>query len=191
DRWGEQLNQPGIGTAWLIMIDADKRMGSGFEEAKQVAERFVASMGRNDIVNVMFFNDRTVFKDSKWLSSADKSKASAVIRSQTSVMPSAGRNRALLTLIKTGVTDAFKNLGNVGETVNVPMHQALVVLSSGFGGTDPSTTGPGALQLQQYLTGGRFPETNTALPKTPLPVVSIWFPHTTYDEFKQNSMEFM
>lgn len=191
DRWGEQLNQPGVGTAWLIMIDADKRMQGGFEEAKQVADRFVQSMGRNDIVNVMFFNDRAVFKDSKWLSAADKSKASSVIRSQSSVMPSSGRNRTLLTLIKTGVTDAFKNLGNVGETIQVPMHQALVVLSSGFGGTDPSTTGPGALQLQQYLTGGRFPEDNTALPKMPLPIVSIWFPHTTYDEFKKNSMEFM
>lgn len=191
DRWGEQLNQPGVGTAWLIMIDADARMRGGFEEAKQVAERFVASMGRNDIVNVMMFNDRAVFKDSKWVTAADKAKASTLIRSQGAVMPSSGRNRSLLTILKTGVTDAFKNLGNVGENINVPMHQALVVLSSGFGGTDPSTTGPGAIQLSQYLTGGRFPEDNTALPKSPLPVISIWFPHTTYDEFKQNSMEFM
>ena len=190
-KWGEAQEQPGVGTAWLILIDADSRMSGGFDDAKQVAQRFVSSMAPGDIVNVMFFNDRQVVKDSKWLSAGQKSQAQTFINSVGSTYTIQGRNRSLLTIIKTAATDAFKGLGNVGENVKVPLHQAMVVLSSGFGGADPSTTGPGALQLSQYLSQGRFPEDNTALPKAPVPVISLYYPHRTYDEFKQNSLEFM
>jgi hypothetical protein len=190
-RWGESQQQPGVGTSWLILIDADRRMGKSFEDAKQLAQQFVASMGPNDIVNITFFNDRQVVKDSKWLPAAQKAKATSFITGSTETFASSGRNRSLLTIIKTAATDGFKALGNVGEDVKVPLHQAMVVLSSGFGGADPATTGPGALQLQQYMTAGRFPEDNTALPKAPVPVISVYFPQTVLDEFKQNSLEFM
>jgi len=190
-KWGESLEQPGVGTAWVILIDADKRIGNAFADAKQVADRFVASMGSNDIVNVMFINDRQVVKDSRWMSAADRARASSFINSVPGVFPSSGRNRSLFTIIKTAATDAFKALGNVGEDVKVPLHQAMVVLSTGYGGADAATTGPGALQLQQYLTGGRFPEDNTALPKAPLPVISVLLPASTYDEYKQNALDFM
>jgi hypothetical protein len=188
--WGESQQQPGVGTAWLILIDADRRMARSFEDARQVAQQFVAGLGPNDVVDVMFFNDRQVVKDSKWLSGAQKS-AAAFIAGANETYPASGRNRSLLTIIKNAATDGFGSLGNVGEDVKVPLHQAMVVLSSGFGGTDPATTGPGALQLSQYLTGGRFPEENTALPKSPVPVISVYFPVPTFDEFKQNSLEFM
>lgn len=190
-RWGEASNEPGVGTAWLILIDADKRMGSLFEDAKATAREFVASMGPNDIVNIMFFNDRQVVQDSKWLAASKKGQAKSFVDAVAATYPSQGRNRSLLTIIKTAATDGFKGLGNVGENVKVPLHQAMVVLSSGFGGTDPSTTGPGAMQLSQYMTNGRFPEDNTALPKAPVPVISVYFPHQTFEEFKQNSLEFM
>jgi hypothetical protein len=189
--WGDSLQQPGVGTAWLILIDADRRMGKSFTDARQLAQQFVLSMGANDIVNVMFFNDRQVVKDSKWVSAAQKARAQSVINGTTDTFPSSGRNRSLLTIIKTAATDGFGALGNVGDDVGIPLHQAMIVLSDGFGGADPSTTGPGALQLQQYLTGGRFPEDNTALPKAPVPVISIWYPPGVVDEFKQNSLEFM
>jgi pSer/pThr/pTyr-binding forkhead associated (FHA) protein len=189
--WGSASSQPGVGTAWLVLVDADRRMGSSFEDAKQVADQFVASMGPNDIVNVMFFNDRQVVQDSKWMAAAKKSSAQAFIKGVSGTYPSQGRNRALLTIIKNAATDGFKALGNAGDTLKVPMHQAMVVLSSGFGGTDPSTTGPGAMQLSQYMTGGRFPEDNTALPKAPVPVISVYFPLSIIDEFRQNSLEFM
>ncbi len=189
--WGQASSQPGVGTAWLILVDADRRMGNSFEDAKQVADQFVASLGPNDIVNVMFFNDRQVVQDSKWLPAAKKANATAFIRAVTGTYPNQGRNRSLLTIIKTAATDGFKALGNTGDTLKVPMHQAMVVLSSGFGGADPSTTGPGAMQLSQYMTGGRFPEDNTALPKAPVPVISVYFPISTLDEFRQNSLEFM
>jgi hypothetical protein len=189
--WGDSLQQPGVGTAWLILIDADRRMGKSFNDARQLAEQFVVSMGPNDIVNVMFFNDRQVVKDSKWVSAAQKARASSLINTTTETYASAGRNRSLLTIIKTAATDGFGALGNVGDDVAIPLHQAMIVLSDGFGGADPSTTGPGALQLQQYLTGGRFPEDNTALPKAPVPVISVWYPPGVIDEFRQNSLEFM
>jgi hypothetical protein len=188
--WGESQGLPGVGTAWLILIDADRRMGKSFEDAKAVAQQFVASLGPSDIVDIMFFNDRQVVKDSKWLTGAQKTGA-AFISSVTATFPNSGRNRSLLTIIKTAATDGFGSLGNVGEDVKVPLHQAMVVLSSGFGGADPATTGPGALQLQQYLANGRFPEDNTALPKSPVPVISVYFPLKVIDEFRQNSLEFM
>jgi hypothetical protein len=190
-RWGESQQQPGVGTSWLILVDADRRMGRSFEDAKQVAQQFVTSMGPNDIVNIMFFNDRQVVKDSRWLPAAQKAKATSFITSTAETFASSGRNRSLFSIIKTAATDSFKALGNVGEDVKVPLHQSMIVLSSGFGGTDPLTTGAGSLQLQQFMTQGRFPEDNTALPKAPVPVISVYFPLTVIDEFKQNSLEFM
>ena len=188
--WGDSQQLPGVGTAWLVLIDADRRMGRSFADAKAVAAQLVASLGPNDIVDLMFFNDRQIVKDSKWLAGAQKSGA-AFLASVNETFASGGRNRSLLTIIKTAATDGFGSLGNVGEDVKVPLHQAMVVLSSGFGGADPATTGPGALQLQQYLSGGRFPEENTALPKSPVPVISVYFPPKVIDEFRQNSLEFM
>jgi len=190
-KWGESGREPGVGTAWLVLIDADSRMGASFQDARALASRFVAAMAPNDIVNLMFFNDRQVVRDSQWLAQSQQAQAQKLIDSMKDPYPSQGRNRSLLTIIKTAATDAFKALGNVGGTVKVPMHQAMVVLSSGFGGTDPSTSGPGALELAKYMSTGRFPPENTALPKTPVPVISIYFPYSTYDEFRSNSLDFM
>src|SRR5690606_19735884 len=53
------------------------------------------------------------------------------------------------------------------------------------------TTGPGAIQLADYMSNGRFPEDNLALPKTPVPVISVYIPTRTWDEFSNNSLEFM
>ncbi len=190
-RWGESQQQPGVGTSWLILIDADKRLNKSFDDEKQLAQQFVATMGPNDIVNIMFFNDREVVKDSKWMPAAQKAKATTFITSTADTFTSSGRNRSLLTIIKKAATDGFSALGNVGEDVKVPLHQAMVVLSSGFGGADAGTTGPAALQVQQFMTQGRFPEDNTALPKAPVPVISIYFPIAVIDEFKSNSLDFM
>src|SRR5262245_1818668 len=51
-QWGQSSREPGVGTAWLILVDADKRMERAFDDAKQVADQFVTSLGPNDIVNV-------------------------------------------------------------------------------------------------------------------------------------------
>ncbi len=189
-KWGDSKNQPGVGTAWLVMIDAGSKM-PGLGTAREVARELIAKMGPNDLVNVMFFNDTAVFKDSRWLPTAKRADAVALVDSVKSVTASAARSRRLATILEQGVNDAFESLGNSGSELKIPLHQALVLLSSGYGGADPATTGLGGRQVREYLTDGRFPKANTALPKTPLPVVALWFPPSGLQEFTQNSLDFM
>lgn len=188
-RWGDSAGQPGVGTAWLILVDAASTMGPRFDEAKAVASAFVNAMTANDIVDVMFFNDRGVVEDSKWV--ANKQQALQTIGGVTRTYPTQGRTRPLFNIIKTAATDAFRDLGNAGQGVTIPMHQAMVVLSNGSAGGDPSSSGPAASVLREYLSKGRFPENNDVLPKTPVPVISIWFPNKLIEEFSLNAREFM
>lgn len=188
-RWGESLKEDGVGTAFLVLIDAAATMGPRFDEAKAVAQAFVNVMGPNDIVDVMFFNDRSVVSNSHWL--ADKGTATSAIAAIDKTYPTQGRNRALFAIIKNAATDGFKELGNAGSKVKVPMHQALVILSNGQAGADAGSQGPVADQLKQYLNNGRFPEDNQSLPKAPVPVISIWFPSKQMDEFAVASRQFM
>jgi hypothetical protein len=190
-RWGESLAQPGVGTAWLVLIDASGTMGSRFEDAKTVAKAFINSMTANDIVDVMFFNDRQVVSDSKWQPASAKGQVEGFVNALKSTYPAQGRVRPLFNIIKQGATDGFRELGNVGSKVNVPLHQAMIVLSNGTAGADAQSNGPGASLLSQYLAKGRFPEDNTVQPKTPLPVVSVWLPSGGFDEFRANAQEFM
>ncbi len=190
-RWSDAAaqNQPGVGTAWLILVDAASTMGTRFDEAKAVAAAFVNAMGPQDIVDVMFFNDKAVVLDSKWTPS--KQTAATFINNATGTYPTQGRTRMLNRIVRNAVTDGFNELGNAGVSVKEPLHQALVVLSNGSAGTDPESTSAGANILKGYITKGRFPEENTARPKMPVPVVSIWFPSKAMEEFAQNSREFM
>ncbi|HMJ54452.1 MAG TPA: FHA domain-containing protein [Polyangiaceae bacterium] len=190
-RWGESLTQPGIGTAWLVLIDASSSMGARFEDAKAVANAFIGSMTANDIVDVMYFNDRQVVSDSKWQPAAAKVQVQGFVNALKSMYPAQGRVRPLFNIIKQAATDGYRELGNVGTKVTVPLHQAMLILSNGVAGSDAQTTGPGASLLSQYLTKGRFPEDNTVQPKTPLPVISVWLPSAGYDEFRNNAQEFM
>jgi hypothetical protein len=189
ERWGAIAQQEGIGTAWLVLVDAAAGMGARFDEAKTVAGSFVGSMRPNDIVNVMFFNDRGVVSSSGW--TADKNVATTFLGSVQRTFPAQGRTRPLGQIIQNGATDGFKELGNVGLNVKVPMHQAMVVLSSGASGTDAASVGPAAKFLSQFMTKGRFPEDNIALPKMPVPIVSIWFPSRQLEELFENSRQFM
>jgi hypothetical protein len=188
-RWADSANQPGVGTAWLILIDAASSMGTRFDEAKAVATAFVNAMGPNDIVDVMFFNDKSVVEDSKWVNS--KQAALKTISGVGHTFPTQGRTRPLFNIIKNAATDGYRELGNVGTNVVVPMHQAMVVLSNGAAGADPSTNAAASTVLKDYLTKGRFPEDNQVLPKTPVPVISIWFPSKLVEEFAANAREFM
>jgi hypothetical protein len=188
-RWGDSKNEPGVGTAWLILIDAANSMGGRINDAKAVATQFIQTMGPNDIVDVMFFNDRAVVKDSGW--TGDKNGALQAIASVAGTYPAQGRVRRLFSIVKQAATDGFKELGNTGQGFTVPMHQAMVVLSNGVAGADASSTGPGAGLLSEYMSKGRFPEDNEALPKSPVPVVSVWFPTPAVEEFGSNARDFM
>lgn len=187
-KWGDSSAQEGVGTAWLLMVDAGNSMGVRFGEAKEVARAFVNAMTPNDVVNIMFFNDNSVVKPSGWLTK--KALAAAHIDSVTKTYPDQGRTRQLTSIIKTGATDAFTELGNAGGVLG-PMHQAMVVLSNGSGGTDSSSAAPAAEFLKNYMTGGRFPEENKTLPKAPVPVISIWFPYAETEELRANARQFM
>jgi len=66
-----------------------------------------------------------------------------------------------------------------------------VVLSNGSAGGDPSSVAATATILSDFMTKGRFPENNDVLPKTPVPVISIWFPSKLIEEFGANAREFM
>ncbi|HSC89155.1 MAG TPA: FHA domain-containing protein [Polyangiaceae bacterium] len=190
-RFGETQNEPGVGTAWLIVLDADAHGSSALDELVAVARRFVDAMGPNDLVNLVVLSDRQVASDSRWLSVAKRSSALDTLTATQSAFKSPGRTRPLLGMIKQAATDAFGALGNPSDGLKVPLHQALVVLSSGYGGGDPSTTGPGATQLSTFLTQGRLAEGNAALPKTPVPVISILTPPSGLDEHRLLSREFM
>jgi hypothetical protein len=70
----------------------------------------------------------------------------------------------------------------------------MVVLSNGAGRGDPESASPSADLFHQYLDRGRFPEDNTSLAKTPLPVVSVWLPNSaslTESIYRNNEAQFM
>ena len=188
-RWGESLQQPGVGTAWLILVDSGGTMATRSADAKAIASGFVNAMSANDIVNVMGFGS-SIVADSKWHSSAKKGETIAFINGLANY-GNWGRTRPLGNIIKQGITDSFSELGNVGSDAKTPLHQAVVVISDGAAGTDPMSTNAAGLQLATYLSKGRFPEDNSALPKMPMPLISIWFPRNQYEELAQNAEEFM
>lgn len=187
-RWGDVQGQPAIGTAWLILVDASASMGPRFDEAKAIASAFINAMGPGDIVDVMSF-DRTVLQDSKWKSS--KADATSFVASLSRVGALGGRTRPLGSTLKQAITDGFGDLGNVGNNVQVPLHQALVVLSNGQSGADTTGNAAFALQISRYATAGRFPEDNQLRPKAPVPIVSIWLPSPQIEELGANAREFM
>src|SRR5262249_46550634 len=162
---------PNVGTAWLIALDASNGMGGRYAAARQVAHEFINEMQQNDLIDLMIFDDRQVIKDSKWKTFAQRNDLVAVLQSQPSVISSHGKDRPLFDQIKTMTKDAFGSLGNWDTPTAVPMHQAMVVLSNGSGRGDPASASPSAEVFHQYLNKGRFPEDNTSLPKTPLPVI--------------------
>ncbi|MFO0548885.1 MAG: FHA domain-containing protein [Polyangiaceae bacterium] len=190
-RWKDATaaKEPGVGTAWLILIDASASMGNRFEDAKAVARAFITSMRDQDIFNVAFFNDVSTIPGTNW--TANKDAALSYIDTIAKTSAAAGRVRPLGQIIQNGATDGFKELGNVGGNVKVPMHQAMVVLSSGTAGTDAASVGPAAKLLSDYMTKGRYPEENLLLPKMPTPIISIWFPSKQYEELYENARQFM
>lgn len=189
-RFGEIHNEPRIGTAYLLVIDADSRVGKAFDELQQVATQFVQAMGAHDWVEVVYLGTNAILYDSGWLTRAGQKTALDAILTQKKPVSSKDRTRPLLDLIKKSASDAFRNLSSK-QSVAPPLHQTMVVLSSGYGGGDPSTTGPGAAELSKYLTIGRLDSDNNALPKLPIPLISVFTPPNTQAEHVQLARSFM
>lgn len=179
-----------IGTAWLLVLDADERMGSSLERAKEMARAFLSAMGPHDLANLMVVTDRNIAADSGWVSRNQAATAKLLAETERPVRAT-GRTRPLLDLLKKAAETAFRHLSQAEGESSLPLHQAMVVLSTGYGGGDPATTGPGATELSKYLTRGRLDEANTAQLRAPLPVISIYFAPKTQTEQQQIARTFM
>ncbi|HEY4016260.1 MAG TPA: FHA domain-containing protein [Polyangiaceae bacterium] len=193
-QWGKAQNQPNVGTAWLVAVDAANSMGSRFGDARTIAHEFIEQMQPNDLMDLMFFDDVQVVKDTKWKTFKQRADLGNALNDFKSPSPSHGRDRALFSEIKGMTQDAFGSLGNSDQPDAVPLHQAMVLLSNGAGRGDPESASPNADVFHQYLDQGRFPADNTSLPKTPLPVISIWLPNAaslTENIYRNNEATFM
>ena len=193
-QWGKAQNQPNVGTAWLVAVDASSGMGSRFADARAIAHELVEQMQPNDLLDLMFFDDVQVVSDTKWKTYEQRAELGNALNAFKSTAPSHGKDRALFSEIKTMTQDAFGSLGNSDQPDAVPLHQAMVLLSNGAGRGDPESASPSADVFHQYLDQGRFPPDNTALPKTPLPVISIWLPNPSSlveNIYRNNEAQFM
>ncbi|HSO33871.1 MAG TPA: hypothetical protein VLT33_15165, partial [Labilithrix sp.] len=193
--WGAAGKDPLVGTAWLIALDASSAMGVRYADAREVANQFIGALGPNDIAKLIIFDDRlnTYTAASQWVPSAQKATLVALLQANNKTAPSSGGGRPFGGQIK-GITKAFSDLGNTGQIQNIPMMQAMVVLSNGAGRQDAGSAAVGADVMHQFFVKGRFPEDNTAAPKTPLPVISIFFPNSagfTNDLLASNDLQFM
>ncbi|HLK41315.1 MAG TPA: FHA domain-containing protein [Polyangiaceae bacterium] len=192
--WGKAQNQPNVGTAWLVAVDASSGMGTRFGDARAIAHEFIEEMQPNDLMDLMFFDDVQVVRDTKWKTFKQRADLGNALNDFKSTSPSHGRDRALFSQIKTMTQDAFGSLGNSDQPDAVPLHQAMVVLSNGAGRGDAESASPSADVFHQYLDQGRFPADNTSLPKTPLPVISIWLPNgqgLMENIYRNNEAQFM
>jgi hypothetical protein len=192
--WGKAQSQPNVGTAWLVSVDASSGMGSRFGDARAIAHEIIEAMQPNDLLDLMFFDDVQIVKDSHWMTYKQRTNLANLLNDFKSPMPSHGSDRALFTQIKSMTQTAFGSLGNSDTPDQVPLHQAMVVLSNGAGRGDPESASPSADVFHQYLDSGRFPPENTSLPKTPLPVISIWLPNNSgliENIYRNNEAQFM
>jgi hypothetical protein len=193
-QWGKAQNQPNVGTAWLVAVDSSSAMGSRFGDARAIAHELIEEMQPNDLLDLMFFDDVQVVSDTKWKTYKQRADLGNALNAFKATSPSHGRDRALFSEIKSMTQDAFGSLGNSDQPDTVPLHQAMVVLSNGAGRGDPESASPSADVFHQYLDQGRFPADNTSLPKTPLPVISIWLPNPsslTENIYRNNEAQFM
>jgi hypothetical protein len=195
-RWSKAIDQkePNVGTAWLVAVDASAGMGDKLNDAKQVAYSFIGAMQPGDMMELIVFDSREhqYLGDTKWKSY--KERNSVVAELDKATLSRNSGDRSLFSIIKGMISDSFGNLGNYGGVQNIPLHQAMVVLSNGTSKADAASTGPSALVFSDYLNKGRFPDDNSAAPKTPLPLISVWFPNSSSfmgDLYRNNENQFM
>ncbi|MFO0741743.1 MAG: FHA domain-containing protein [Labilithrix sp.] len=192
--WGASFKDPLVGTAWLIALDASSLMATRYADAREVANQIINALGPNDIAKLVIFDDRIApyVANSAWVPSAQKASLIQILQANPGTQPSHQRSRPLFNQVK-NITKSFGDLGNLGS-VNVPMHQAMVLLSNGSGREDAASASISAEAMKQYFNKGRFPEDNPLSPKTPLPVIAVYFPNPrgfTNDLYASNDMQFM
>jgi hypothetical protein len=193
-QWGKAQNVPNVGTAWLVTVDASSGMGPRFADARAIAHELIEEMQPNDLMDIMFFDDVQTVQDTKWKTFKQRADLANALNAFKATTPSHGADRALFSQIKNMTRDGFGSLGNSDAPDTVPFHQAMVVISDGAGRGDAESASPSADVFHQYLNAGRFPADNTSLPKTPLPVISIWLPTGSSmmaNIYRNNDAQFM
>jgi len=186
--------EPGVGTAWLVALDASAGMGTRYGEARAITRQFIEAMGPNDLMDLEIFDDRGVIQNSKWKAFKQRNDLVGVLNAQAGTAPSHGASKPLFNELKGIASDGFGTLGNTQGPEEIPLHQAMIVLSNGSGRDDASSAAPSASIFHQFVTKGRFPEDNPGAPKTPLPVISIWLPTgpgLVNDALRNNDEQFM
>ncbi len=189
--WGKLVKtDKRIGTSYLILIDASNSMKARVEQAKAVARELVKKKGKNDIFNIKWFNDATWFSGSGWTNNAKT--LYGAIAAVTKASAAAGRSRPLFDLIKGSALEGFGELGNSTQKANSPLHHSLVVLSNGWAGTDFGGSPPAlATQLGRLFADGILDGNNSAAPRIPVPVISVWFPASGIEEAYEAARQFM
>src|SRR5690606_34893566 len=131
---------PLVGTAWLIALDASSLMGPRYSDAREVANQIINALGPNDIAKLIIFDDRIspYVANSSWVPAAQKAQLVSILQANPSPSPSHQRGRPLFNQIK-NITKSFGDLGNTGSIQNLPMHQAMVLLSTGSGREDAAS----------------------------------------------------
>jgi hypothetical protein len=193
--WGQSKKDPLVGTAWLIALDASSLMGPRYQDAREVANQFIGSLGPNDIAKLIIFDDKlnAYRANTEWVTSKEKAKLIAILGANGTTSPSSGSGRPFGGQVK-NLAKAFGDLGNSGSVQTIPMMQAMVLLSNGAGREDGGSVAAGAEVMKQFFNKGRFPEDNSASPKTPLPVISIYFPNARgflSDRLALNDFQYM
>lgn len=189
--WGKLVaSDARFGTSYLIVIDASQTMKGRVEQAKAVAREIIAKRGKNDVFNVKWFDDATWYSGSGWTN--DPKIANAAIDRIAGSQTPPGRSRPLFDLIKSSALEGFGELGNSTQKPPTPLHHALVVLSNGWAGTDFGGSPPAlAQQLGKLFADGILDENNLTAPRTPVPIISVWFPAAGIEEAYENARQFM
>ncbi len=193
--WGAAKKDPLVGTAWLIALDASSMMGGRYQDAREVANQFIGALGPNDLAKLIIFDDKlnAYRANTAWTPARDKAKLIAVLAANGTPSASSGSGRPFGGQVK-NIARAFGDLGNSGSVQNIPMMQAMVLLSNGAGREDGGSVAATAEVMKQFFNKGRFPEDNSASPKTPLPVISVYFPNArgfVNDKLSLNDFQYM
>lgn len=83
--------EPGFGTAWLVVLDSDRRMGPGLARAKEVALELLSSLRPGDAIDVVVVDDRQIVADTGWRDTTARAAVADSIRGVS--LGGAQRNR--------------------------------------------------------------------------------------------------
>jgi hypothetical protein len=171
-RWDASAGEPGVGTAWIIVLDASEAMKPRFGEAKRIARAFLESLGPHDLAQVLAIDDAAVAAKSPWL--ANKGLGANFVDGLRGTLPRAAGTQPLDAVLREAATGALRELGlEAGQgRIAVPMHQALVLLASG---ADVRAVPDAGRALGEALRRG-IADVAHPIGRAPLPVVSVWLP---------------